>query len=131
MSTHRDSSYAKCPHIAVCSGIKGITPFKLSMLLLCSQSSMIIYYNYQKPYLMGLKGRSLNAELMECFSFTLQSSSTMALGFCHFLCSFPKMKSCFPDILDRFFNHTVPVISECPNPLRLFAKRLGYSSNNF
>lgn len=31
MSIYRHSSYAKCPDIAVCSGIKGIALFKLNM----------------------------------------------------------------------------------------------------
>lgn len=87
MSIHRDSSYAKRPDIAVRSGIKGITLFKLSMLLICSKAPMIIYYNNQEPFFMGLGGRSLNAELIECIfsALALQSSGTMALCHCYFL----------------------------------------------
>lgn len=75
------------------------------MLLKCSKSPMIIYYNNQKPFFMGLWGRGLSAELIECISstFTLQSSGTMAVCHCYFLHIFPKIKSCFPGILDRFF----------------------------
>lgn len=104
MSIHRDSC-AKCPDIVVHGGIKGITLFKLSMLLKCSKSPMIIYYNNQKPFFMGLWGRGLSAELIECISstFTLQTSGTMAVCHCYFLHIFPKIKSCFPGILDRLF----------------------------
>lgn len=54
VSIHRGSSYAKCPDIAVGSEIKGITLFKLSMLLLCNKSTMVVYSNNQKPFFMSL-----------------------------------------------------------------------------
>lgn len=91
-SISRVSSYARCPDIAVHSRIKSITLFKLSRLLICSKSPMIIHYNNQKPFFMGLAARRLDAELTECVSSALQSAGTVALCPCYFLCIFQKIK---------------------------------------
>lgn len=78
VSIPKDSSYAKRLDTAVRSGIKGVTVFKLTVLLMFSKSPMIMCYNNQKPFFMGLSGRGLNAELIERVfaTLTLQSSST-------------------------------------------------------
>lgn len=64
MRVHKDSSCAKCPDTAVRSGIKGMTLFKLSALLICGKSSIIIYF---RTHFSWVWGEGLNTELINAF----------------------------------------------------------------
>lgn len=84
MSIYRQSSYAPCLDITVCSGIKGTASFKLNIFLI--NLSLLFIKTIRRHFSWVLAGRGK----VKCWikwtssALTLQSSGTMALCHCYF-----------------------------------------------